>query len=98
MGLCGKKVLLEFDYFACVLLRSKETFEIIMVHSCRVIGCTARWEPDKNFFRISCEKEPEKRNKWLRAIRRTDPDDPRKAWIPAATERVCEAHFLYGQL
>ncbi|XP_041835334.1 uncharacterized protein LOC121636074 [Melanotaenia boesemani] len=67
-----------------------------MVHSCCVIGCTARWGPNKKFFRIPTEKDPEKRRKWLRAFRRLNPDAPKKAWIPSATDRVCEAHFVQG--
>ncbi|XP_058608526.1 uncharacterized protein LOC131525172 [Onychostoma macrolepis] len=67
-----------------------------MVHSCCVVDCTARWGPDKKFFRISSEKDREKRKKWLRAIRRLNLDAPKKAWIPAASDRVCEAHFVHG--
>ncbi|KAF4097419.1 hypothetical protein G5714_021427 [Onychostoma macrolepis] len=67
-----------------------------MVHSCCVVDCTARWGPDKKFFRIPSEKDREKRKKWLRAIRRLNLDAPKKAWIPAASDRVCEAHFVHG--
>lgn len=68
-----------------------------MVHSCCVVGCTARWEPGKKFFRIPTDKQREKRKKWLLAIRRLNPDSPKKAWIPADTDRVCEAHFDHGK-
>ena len=68
-----------------------------MVHSCCVIGCTARWnESDKRFFRIPSEKEPEKRQRWLQSIRRADPNDRSKSWTPSSGDRVCKAHFLTG--
>ena len=68
-----------------------------MVHSCCVIGCTARWsDSDKGFFRIPSEKEPEKRQRWLQSIRRADPNDQSKSWSPSSGDRVCKAHFLTG--
>ena len=70
-----------------------------MVYSCCVIGCTARWsEDDKGFFRIPSEKEPEKWRLWLQSIRRADPKDSTKSWIPSSGDRVCKAHFLTGKV
>ncbi|CAH3144764.1 unnamed protein product [Porites lobata] len=67
-----------------------------MVHSCCVINCTARWSGDKGFFRLPSENDKERRKKWLRNIRRADPEDPRKPWIPCNTDRVCKNHFVTG--
>ena len=68
-----------------------------MVKSCCVIGCTARFEDGKRFFRIPVKEQSERRQKWLNSIRRMDPEDPKKNWIPGSGDRVCSDHFLTGK-
>ena len=63
-----------------------------MVQSCVVIGCTNRWEKGNklSWHRFPSEESfPERRKRWLDAIRR-------KAWTPSEQDRVCGKHFISG--
>ena len=101
MGLGGKNTL-ESTCFVCTGVKYFRFFlfkRAPMVHSCCVIGCTARWsEDDKGFYRIPSEEEPDKRRLWLQSIRRADPKHSTKSWIPSSGDRVCKALFLAGKV
>ena len=65
-----------------------------MVHSCCAYGCTNRMEKQKKlgFFRFPSKgKEKDRRERWIRALKRKD-------WNPTANSRICGDHFVNGML
>ncbi|CAH1274530.1 EME1 [Branchiostoma lanceolatum] len=70
--------------------------------SCCAVNCTSRKVKGctKSFFRIP--HEPERRAAWLRALKRSEIQEGREtfspaAWTPKGHERVCSDHFISGK-
>ncbi|XP_065144923.1 uncharacterized protein [Paramisgurnus dabryanus] len=63
--------------------------------TCCVVGCENRTSSGVNFFRIPAGSHPfqkNRRNLWLRAIKRADWDNAK-----VKEARVCSAHFISGE-
>ena len=62
-----------------------------MGKSCSAVGCTRRFKKgDKGWTRLpSEESEPERREKWITALRREN-------WTPGKHSWLCGAHFIGG--
>ena len=59
-----------------------------MVSSCTVFGCKNRWTKEKPIVKFhSYPKDPERRKRWLHAVRRVNFD-------PSDHVKICSEHFL----
>ena len=72
-------------YLSVIYVLISRTF--IMVMSCSAFGCQNRFNKDSNIRFHAFPKDPERRKKWIQAVRRVN-------FQPTAYDKICSEHFL----
>lgn len=90
LSTCGSSEALPSDSAGSFLFVSGK-----MPKSCCAVGCTNRALPDSagrvKFYKFpSAQKAPERRRRWIGAVRRQN-------WEPNDSSRICSAHFVGGE-